>query len=296
MTNKAIVIMFRNFVNQTHSLLITPKDEETWRMLLTLKSGLIDAIAWMETINTMDWCSVYTTDLSGREQIKVTCINRNKAYDFYLPNQLWLTQALNRIIDGMKVSKIIGVDDKVKIGDEIEEWSYSGMTPIARLHEPLPTERYIPDIIRVIQNSPATIVFWSDGTKTVVKAKNEVFDPEKGFAMAISKKALGNKGNYYETFKKLEPVVRRCAVDFLYYEDDNLRLSKETSKRTGAKSIVVLFKLTGQIFRIHSTLNTKGYVRVVGKISTDYNIVYKDDIPNEFVRALGKAYRELRNE
>lgn len=54
----------------------------------------------------------------------------------------------------------------------------------------------------VIFNNPATIVFWSDGTKTVVKAENEPFDPEKGLAMAIAKKFLGNKGNYFETFKK----------------------------------------------------------------------------------------------
>lgn len=59
-----------------------------------------------------------------------------------------------------------------------------------------------PKIKDVIFNSPATIVFWSDGTKTVVKAENEPFDPEKGLAMAISKKFLGNKGNYFQTFKK----------------------------------------------------------------------------------------------
>lgn len=54
----------------------------------------------------------------------------------------------------------------------------------------------------VIFNSPATIVFWSDGTKTVVKAENEEFDPEKGLAMAIAKKALGNNYDYYDVFKK----------------------------------------------------------------------------------------------
>ena len=63
-----------------------------------------------------------------------------------------------------------------------------------------------PELIKnVIFNDPATIVFWNDGTKTVVKAENEEFDPEKGLAMAISKKFLGNKGNYYETFKKWLP-------------------------------------------------------------------------------------------
>ena len=61
------------------------------------------------------------------------------------------------------------------------------------------------DIEKVIFNPPATIVLWSDGTKTVVKADGEKFDPEKGLAMAISKKALGNKGNYYNTFTKWLP-------------------------------------------------------------------------------------------
>ena len=60
-------------------------------------------------------------------------------------------------------------------------------------------------IKNVIFNDPATIVFWNDGTKTVVKAENEEFDPEKGLAMAISKKLFGNKGYYYDLFKKWLP-------------------------------------------------------------------------------------------
>lgn len=53
----------------------------------------------------------------------------------------------------------------------------------------------------VIFNPPATIVFWSDNTKTVVKADGETYDPEKGMAMAFSKKLMGdNKFEYYNTF------------------------------------------------------------------------------------------------
>lgn len=63
-----------------------------------------------------------------------------------------------------------------------------------------------PPIEKVIFHDPATIVYWKDGNKTVVKAENEPFDPEKGLAMAISKYFLGNEGNYYETFKKWLPV------------------------------------------------------------------------------------------
>lgn len=61
-------------------------------------------------------------------------------------------------------------------------------------------------ISRVIFNAPATIVLWGDGSKTVVKCgKDECYDPEKGLAMAISKRFLGDKGNYYEEFKKWLP-------------------------------------------------------------------------------------------
>ena len=61
-------------------------------------------------------------------------------------------------------------------------------------------------IKRVIFNDPATIILWADGTKTVVKCvKDETFDPEKGLAMAIAKKALGNEGWYYDIFKAYLP-------------------------------------------------------------------------------------------
>ena len=56
-----------------------------------------------------------------------------------------------------------------------------------------------PTIKNVIFNDPATIVFWTDGTKTVVKAQDEEFDPEKGLAMAIVKKTFGNRYDYYNT-------------------------------------------------------------------------------------------------
>ena len=61
-------------------------------------------------------------------------------------------------------------------------------------------------IKKVHFSGPCTIVVWSDGTKTVVKCSHdEAFDSEKGLAMAIAKKALGNKGNYYNEFKKWLP-------------------------------------------------------------------------------------------
>lgn len=64
----------------------------------------------------------------------------------------------------------------------------------------------VPAIKKVIFNDPATIVLWTDESKTVVKCQDgDIYDPEKGLAMAISKKALGNKGNYCNEFKKWLP-------------------------------------------------------------------------------------------
>lgn len=77
-------------------------------------------------------------------------------------------------------------------------------------------------IKNVIFNDPATIVFWSDGSKTVVKAEGESFDPEKGLAMAIAKKSLGNEGNYYEIFREWLP--KEEVPEFL---DKKINLSEE---------------------------------------------------------------------
>lgn len=68
-------------------------------------------------------------------------------------------------------------------------------------------------IKKVKFNPPATIVFWTDNTKTVVKCKEEDYDPEKGLAMCICKKVLGDKGNYYEVFKKWLPKEEETESD-----------------------------------------------------------------------------------
>lgn len=111
--------------------------------------------------------------------------------------------------------------DPIEIKDAIDDigrsattTSYSSFIPVGgrRNGKTYTLEKIIKDefkklakmysISDVIFNGPATIVIWEDGSKTVVKAENEAFDPEKGLAMAISKKMLGNKYDYYDTFKK----------------------------------------------------------------------------------------------
>lgn len=65
-------------------------------------------------------------------------------------------------------------------------------------------ELILPKIERVLFNSPATIVFWGDGTKTVVKCmKEDIYNKETGFMYCVLKKAFGNKG-YREAFKEFK--------------------------------------------------------------------------------------------
>lgn len=62
--------------------------------------------------------------------------------------------------------------------------------------------KYVIDNVKF--NPPATIVFWKDGSKTVVKCKeDETFDYEKGLSMAICKKLYGD--DFHKTFRKWVP-------------------------------------------------------------------------------------------
>ena len=98
--------------------------------------------------------------------------------------------------------------------------------------------RLVPRIKNVIFNDPATIVFWSDNTKTVVKAQNEPFDPEKGLAMAICKRALGNKYNYYNEIKK-----------WLSKEKNETIIGKVITSEANSDGILVTAEVVDGIFK-----------------------------------------------
>lgn len=70
--------------------------------------------------------------------------------------------------------------------------------------------QYIPAIKVVHFNDPMTIVIWDDGTKTMVKCQDgDLYSEETGLALCIAKKALGNKGNFNEVFKKWVPETKK---------------------------------------------------------------------------------------
>ena len=59
------------------------------------------------------------------------------------------------------------------------------------------SDTLLPEIERLIFNDPATIVYWSDGTKTVVKCQQgDTFSAETGLMAAMLKRFMGNDNSY----------------------------------------------------------------------------------------------------
>lgn len=59
------------------------------------------------------------------------------------------------------------------------------------------------DIQKAIFNDPATIVYWSDGTKTVVKCQEgDAYDERTGLLLCCAKRLMGNTGRYNDVLSK----------------------------------------------------------------------------------------------
>lgn len=71
-----------------------------------------------------------------------------------------------------------------------------------------------PEITKVIFNGPATIAFWSDGVKTVAKCdSDDIFDPEKGIMMCITKRFFGDNYTYNSVIGKWIPEDSASITD-----------------------------------------------------------------------------------
>ena len=113
------------------------------------------------------------------------------------------------------------------------------------------------EIDKVIINNPAMIVFWKDGTKTVVTAKDEAFDPEKGLAMAFAKKALGNNyaaGGKFKARLKHAQVIK----------------GKEESNKTKATDTCNEKKMTKTAW-VKMMMSEMGYTRKQASEAWDQN-------------------------
>lgn len=62
----------------------------------------------------------------------------------------------------------------------------------------------LPGIKKIIENNPATVILWEDGTKTMAKCQDDdEFDFEKGAMICSLKKLIGNKATN-ELLKRME--------------------------------------------------------------------------------------------
>ena len=151
------------------------------------------------------------------------------------------------------------------------------------------------DIDRVIFNDPATIVFWKDGTKTVVKCENEEFDEEKGLAMAISKKALGNEGKYYNTFSKWLPESKETEESS---SDGSTRGYAELCKQLGIPKVLLSETVDGNIgFNadfIHDEVTLTQKARFIFSIPDE--IMYKHNKELSDMDKLIKIKKEFKYE
>ena len=99
----------------------------------------------------------------------------------------------------------------LKLSETCEKVSYNKIAYKGGYLDP----RYTPN--KVIFNPPATIVFWEDGTKTVVKCRDgEIFSPDAGYSIALARKLYGN--NFRKIFKTVSTAWDTCiddAVDHL---------------------------------------------------------------------------------
>ena len=117
------------------------------------------------------------------------------------------TQETKRCVDRLDYTPEIGDFKTPEIGDfktpEIGDFKFKDMfKPITISLSCATRFTSAPKVKKVIYSFPATIVFWGDGTKTVVKCgDNDDFDEEKGVAMAFCEKVLGGKTQAHKFFK-----------------------------------------------------------------------------------------------
>lgn len=116
----------------------------------------------------------------------------------------------------------------------INPYSWLSAEEIAKRYEEEKEEVKSIAIERVVFSGPATIVFWDDGTKTVVKCTDgDDYSYEVGIAMATLKKIFGES---YGTYRH---AVRDAINDAI----ERAEQKEESSKRLAKKDIFGLEKI-----------------------------------------------------
>ena len=155
------------------------------------------------------------------------------------------TARLSKDIPEVKtaLNSIYGIDYVSSVENLSETMKrFNGCPTIGKLNRN--KNEMLDKIKNVIFNNPATIVFWADGTKTIVKCEHEDFDPEKGLAMAIVKKTMANNHSYYnEIFKKWLPKEESVSTlgDLFANKKKGYEFKLDATKRTDSLDLSKYF-------------------------------------------------------
>lgn len=132
-----------------------------------------------------------------------------------LINSMYGTSCFNDNMDAINYGAIYHEMNKKKESKNMNKIDYRRKRGLERIK-------------KVIFNDPITVVFWNDGTKTIVKCgEDESYDPEKGLAMAISKYFFDNEGWYYDVFRKWLPIKEEDVKE----EDNKKHMIKDAAER-----------------------------------------------------------------
>ena len=115
----------------------------------------------------------------------------------------------------------------------------------------------IPDIRKIIFNPPATVVYWDDGTKTVVKCiEGQPYEKYAGFCAACMKKMFGSTA-------RAKAIMEECDVDTwnqLLKEEAEFQKQNLSEKKPepASKSISIDDLITAFTKAVEEVVKSKG--------------------------------------
>jgi len=111
-----------------------------------------------------------------------------------------------------------------------------------------PENQYVPK--QITYSGKTTIVFWQDGTKTIVKcAENEEFVPEIGVAEAIAEKIFGSRNQFLKAVRR---GYRQPAT-----QDEKQQFLKEKAEAKAKKALSLIRQQEKELENQQKRLNSQ---------------------------------------
>jgi len=157
--------------------------------------------------------------LQGKIVLSVGCNTKNAGLGITAEDKAKLDELHKRKIDLADTVLVLNVNNYIGESTKSEiEYAKSIGKPVYYLETPDALKRQTEDTVidkvpqaeHIVFNDPATVVFWDDGTKTVVKvAEGDKFSEEYGMAMAYMKKIFGSNRKFKRLVDKFKPATRK---------------------------------------------------------------------------------------